>query len=95
MKTTIAFEIDTDSLHSYDDSYLAQLWHIAQANGAPIEDRAAGKVAEHIGREIVRRWLASVPPALWNHQGRHADWCVLHLPPEQSPESAAAPADGA
>jgi hypothetical protein len=26
---------------------------------------------ERIGREIIRRWLGSVQPELWHHQGRH------------------------
>jgi hypothetical protein len=78
MKATIAFNIDTDSLQGYNDDHLAQLWHIGQANPAPIQDRAAGELAEKIGREIIRRWLGGVPPALWSHQGHHADWCVLH-----------------
>lgn len=62
--TSITFAIDTDKLPHVNDSYLAQLWHIAQANPADF--------AERVGREIVRRWLADVPPELWHHQGRHA-----------------------
>lgn len=73
MKTTITFEIDTEALAHYTDAYLAQLWHIAQAN--PADDFAArepGQLAEEIGREIIRRWLAATPPDLWRVQGRHA-----------------------
>ncbi|MPS93171.1 hypothetical protein [Comamonas sp.] len=62
--SSITFQIDADKLPGINDSYLAQLWHIAQANPA--------EFAERVGREIVRRWLAATPPELWHHQGRHA-----------------------
>jgi hypothetical protein len=71
MKTAITFEIDTAKLGSVTDAYLVQLWHIAQANPAPITDPAAGELAEHIGREIIRRFVQQTGPELWNHQGRH------------------------
>ena len=41
MKTTITIEIDTDGLQSVEDSYLAQLWHITQANPAPYDSKVA------------------------------------------------------
>ncbi len=69
---SITFKIDTDNLSSYADSYLAQLWHIAQANPAEFGNAQACNLAEMVGREIVRRWLAATPPELWHHQGRHA-----------------------
>ena len=69
--TTITFTVNTDNMGRMDDAHLAQLWHIAQANPAPFGDRDACEFAEHVGREIVRRWLASTPPELWTHQGRH------------------------
>lgn len=69
--TTITFEVDADSLTRFDDEYIAQLWHISQANPAPFGDATACDFAEHVGREIVRRWLADTPPQLWTHQGRH------------------------
>jgi len=68
----ITFEIDAATLPHTTDSYLAQLWHIAQANPAPMGDAQACEFAEQVGREIVRRWLAETPPDLWSHQGRHA-----------------------
>lgn len=71
MQHEVTFRIDTDNLKSYTDEYLASLWHIAQANPASIRDRAAGDLAEHIGREIIRRWLRWAGAPLWNHQGRH------------------------
>ena len=74
MKTQITIDIDTDALTNLTDSYLATLWHVTQANPAPIEDEAAGDVAEQVGREIIRRFLANTPPTLWAHQGRHAHW---------------------
>lgn len=79
MKTAITITVDHTSLSSLADDYLAALWHVAQANPAPIEDREAGRVAEAIGREIIRRFLANTPPMLWAHQGGHADWAKLHL----------------
>jgi hypothetical protein len=42
-----------------------------------MEDRAAGEIAELIGRKIIRRFLKEVEPSLWSHQGRHADWYEL------------------
>lgn len=69
---SITFDIRADEaiLTSYNDQYLATLWHIGQANPAAFGDVAAGELVEKLGREIIRRWLASVPPELWNHQGR-------------------------
>lgn len=77
MKATVAITIDTHSLASKTDEYLAALWHVAQANPADISDRTAGRLAECIGREIIRRFLAATPPILHFHQGHHADWCEL------------------
>lgn len=76
MKTTITFEVDSDRLDGYTDEYLAQLWHIAQANNAPLGDPDASNFAEYVGREIIRRFLVATPPALWNHQGRHIDFAI-------------------
>ena len=70
MKTSIAFEVDTDYLDNLESTYLAALWHLGQFNPAPSGDAAAAGFAESIGREIIRRWLAQTPPALW-HQGHH------------------------
>ena len=77
MNVEIAITIDTDALTHLSDAYLACLWHVAQANPAPIENREAGDVAEKIGREIIRRFLANTPPTLWDRQGRHAEWHEL------------------
>lgn len=71
MKTTVVFDINTDKLGNYSDDHLLSLWHVAQANPAPIEDKAAGELAEHIGREIIRRWIKQTAIPLWNHQGHH------------------------
>lgn len=69
---TITFDIRTDEAHltAYTDQYLATLWHIGQANPVDFGDIGAGELVEKLGREIIRRWLVSVPPELWNHQGR-------------------------
>ena len=77
MKVDITITIDTDALQTLDDAYLACLWHVAQANPAPIQDDAAGYVAEAVGREIITRFLANSPPPLWWHQGKHASACAL------------------
>ena len=69
--TEITFAVSLDSLGSFSDEYIAQLWHISQANPAPFGDRQACDLAEHIGREIIRRFVSSQPPALWTHQARH------------------------
>ena len=80
MKATITIEVDTDPHQSYTDSYIAGLWHVAQANPAdPFEDRDAGQLVEIIGREIIRRFLRATAPELWHHQGSHFDWGQLHL----------------
>ena len=79
MKTSITIEIDSNHLAYLTDASLASLWHVTQANPAPLEDRAAGDVTEHVGREIIRRFLANTPPELWAHQGRHADWHKLMI----------------
>lgn len=71
--TIITFQVEADRLPHLTDCYLAQLWHIAQANPAPFGDNQACAFAEQVGREIVRRWLATTPPELWHHQGRHAN----------------------
>lgn len=78
MKTTVTIEIDTAGLRSVEDRYLAQLWHVAQANPAPSTDVGAADLAESIGREIIRRWLMATPPELYAHQGRMPYWHLLH-----------------
>lgn len=76
--TAITIEFDPDALHSYTDEHLAMLWHLAQANPADgMATSKPGELAERIGREIIRRWLATVPPELHRHQGRHYYWHEL------------------
>jgi hypothetical protein len=80
MKTTVSIEIDTDALTSTSDGYVAGLWHVAQANPAdPFTHPDAGRLAETIGREIIRRFLRRTEPELWHHQGSHFDWGKRHL----------------
>ena len=69
--TTIKFKVNTDDLWHMEAAYLAQLWHIAQANPAPFGDVQACEFAELVGREIIRRWVCAESPVLWTHQGRH------------------------
>ena len=90
MNAEITFRIDTGTLPQVTDRYLAALWHIAQANPAPIEDAGAGDLAEYIGREIIRRFLAATPPELWAHQERHAEFCK-RLALQQAEHMRAAP----
>lgn len=72
MNHEITIAIDDDKLEHYTDQYLATLWHVAQANPQDgFANREPGEIAERIGREIIRRFLAQTPPTLWNHQGRH------------------------
>lgn len=77
MKHTISIEIDTDNLRHIEDGYLAQCWHVAQANPAESCDRDAGQLAEQIGREIIRRWLERAPVELHRHQGEMYYWNIL------------------
>lgn len=77
MKQTVTITIDTDSLESYTDTYLATLWHVTQANPASHGDRNAGDLAELVGREIIRRFVANTRPELWVHQGRDHYWQAL------------------
>ena len=65
MQVSIHFQVSTDMLPHYADAYLAQLWHVSQANPAPFSDTTACRFAELVSREIVRRWLAQTPPDLW------------------------------
>lgn len=76
-KTTITFEVDANNLTSFTDTYIAQLWHVSQANPASFGDAEACNFAELVGREIIRRWLESTPPELWAHQGRHVQCALL------------------
>ena len=71
MKTTVTFNVDTESLGGYTDSYLVQLHHIAQANPAAFGDKDACALADAVKDEIVRRWLTETPVDLWNHKGSH------------------------
>ncbi|MGB6054624.1 MAG: hypothetical protein WBG17_05230 [Burkholderiaceae bacterium] len=70
MQHSITIQIDTDQLQNVTDTHLATLWHVAQANPAPHTTPDAGAIAEKIGREIIRRFLATTPPELYFHQGR-------------------------
>jgi hypothetical protein len=71
MKHAITIEINEADLSRVTDERLALWWHVAQANPAPYGDAMACDLTEQIGREIIRRWLRTVEPELWHHQGRH------------------------
>lgn len=76
-KVVVSIEIDAERLGGYTDEFLASCWHVAQANPAPIGDKAAADLAERVGCEIIRRWLKGVGPELYHHQGKHHYWGVL------------------
>lgn len=78
MKAEITINIDTEALRGVTEQHLACLWAAAQANSAPMDAPQAGEVAEAVGREIIRRFVAAVGLPLWNHQGRHAYAMALH-----------------
>lgn len=73
----ITIEIDRHKLRSYSDEFLATAWHVAQANPAPFGDGPAGDLVQHIGWEIIRRWLGKQDPPLYNHQPQHNYWDAL------------------
>lgn len=77
MKVAVTIEIDTDRLSSYVDSYLVGLYHVAQLNPAPMEDLEAGKLADRIKDEIVRRWLKDTPGEAYSHSEGQAYWREL------------------
>lgn len=77
MKTTIKIEVDSDRLSHVEDSYLAALWHAAQANGAPSNDVDAADLADSIGVEIIRRWLGAAPAMLYEHRMSTHDLHIL------------------
>lgn len=69
-KVAVTVEFDLDQLQWYADEFLAQLWHVCQANPAEHGDRGACEAVEAVKLEIVHRWLRVVPVELHNHQGR-------------------------
>jgi len=84
---TIAITFDPNKLPSYDDGFLAALWHVAQWNPAGHGDYQAGEIASKVGSEIIRRWLATAPVEMYHHQQRDNYWQALtriarYEPPE-------------
>jgi len=63
MKTEVVVKFDTERLHSYTDTFLAQLHHACQANSDGGGE--ADELAEKVKTEIVRRWLVATPPELY------------------------------
>lgn len=70
-KRKVVIEFDLDCLANYTEVFLAQLWHVCQANPAPFGDREACDAAEAVKSEIVRRWLKDAPVELFSHQASH------------------------
>jgi hypothetical protein len=88
MKTEITLKLDVEAhtLEGYTDAYIAQLWHIAQANPAPTGDHDASELVDMLKYEIVRRWLSGMRPELYRRQAsenyrellmRHGHWKKL------------------
>jgi hypothetical protein len=69
----VAITFDLDQLRTYTDEFLAQLWHVCQANPAVFGDRDACTAAECVKFEIARRWLVKAPVELYTHQESHVD----------------------
>lgn len=91
-KISIEIEIDTSKLSTCSDLRLALLWHVAQANPAPIGDYAAGNAVFHLGREIVSRWLMTIKPELYCHQESHHYWGeLIKMATYQPPAEAVGP----
>jgi hypothetical protein len=77
-KTAITIEFDPDRLSSYEDRFLATLWHACQANPENgFENEEPGDLAMKVGWEIIRRWLRGVEPEMYHHQVRHYWWQQL------------------
>lgn len=74
MKAAITLPVDTAELSNLPPRRLAALWHAAQVNPAPIDDTDAARLVEHIGREIIARWLANTVPLVGERKGAHAFW---------------------
>lgn len=76
-ETTIPITFDLNRLSSYNDEFLATLWHVAQANPAPHGEYQAGDIASRIGFEIISRWLGKAPVEMYRHQQRDNYWSAL------------------
>ena len=71
-KPPITIECDPDDLRQWTDERLAMLWHLTQANPADgFRDSRPGELAMKVGWEIIRRWLAKAPVAMYHHQQSH------------------------
>lgn len=77
MKHVISVEIDTDRLCSVNDECLADWFYVAQCNPAPMDDIEAGRVADAIGAEIVRRWLKDTIGVRYGRSLGNAYWAEL------------------
>lgn len=73
----VTFEIDPSGLPHIADSHLHAMWHVAQANPAPVGDREAGRLVAAITAEIVRRWLQAAPVDLHHHRPEDSHWRTL------------------
>jgi hypothetical protein len=63
----LTIDVDVTNLRGYTDTYLATIWHTAQAARAPYGDDLAADVVRQVTIEIVRRWLGAVGPELHHH----------------------------
>jgi hypothetical protein len=90
---TIPITFDIDHLHNYTDEFLLTLWHVAQANPAPIGDHQAGDIVTKLGNEIIRRWLHGVEAPMYHHQPHHNYWWALTRIATYEPPTGVQPGD--
>lgn len=59
---TTEYQVNIDSPSNLTDEALTVLWHICEDNPARLDAPRAHPFAEHIGREIIQRWLLTANP---------------------------------
>lgn len=60
--TTITYAVNIDSPSNLTDEALVMLWRVCEDNPAPLDVPRAPTFAEHIGLEIIQRWLLTAGP---------------------------------
>ena len=59
---TTTYEVNIDDPSNLTDEALTVLWHMCEDNPVPLDAPRAHTFAEHIGREIIQRWLLTASP---------------------------------
>ena len=67
-RVSITPDANVDDVDGYSDTYLAAVWHAAQAAPGKYGDQVAARVVQKVGFAIIRRWLAGVAPEIYRHQ---------------------------